>query len=98
MEGQRNASDQRPATYDHEQTNRRSRGSAASRGSLLEASMKAKVTQDETGIQWEIKDDGSAEYQKAAQLTKEANQRERKWFEALREVAAAFRHLTGVVK
>ena len=37
--------------------------------------MKAKVTQDETGIQWEIKDDGSAEYQKAAQLTREANER-----------------------
>ena len=39
--------------------------------------MKAKVTQDETGIQWEIKDDGSAEYQKAAQLTREANERAR---------------------
>jgi hypothetical protein len=40
--------------------------------------MKANVTHDETGIQWEIKDDGSAEYQKAAQLTREANEREKR--------------------
>ncbi|NBW22899.1 MAG: hypothetical protein EBR82_84640 [Caulobacteraceae bacterium] len=72
--------------------------SAASRGSLLEAPMKAKVTQDENGIQWEIKDDVSPEYQKAAQLTREANEREERGREALRELAAAFRHLTGVVK
>ncbi len=49
--------------------------------------MKAKVTQDENGIQWEIKDDGSVEYQKAAQLTREANEREEKWLEALREMS-----------
>lgn len=49
--------------------------------------MKAKVTQDETGIQWEIKDDGSAEYQKAAQLTREANEREERGREAIRQMA-----------
>ena len=60
--------------------------------------MKAQVTQDNNGIQWEIKDDGSAEYRKAAQLTKEANERERKGFEALQKMAAAFHHLTRMVK
>ena len=36
--------------------------------------LKAKVTEDAAGLHFEIKDDGSAEYQKAAQLTREANE------------------------
>jgi len=49
--------------------------------------MKAQVTEDAAGLHFEIKDDGSAEYQKAAQLTKEVEERERRGREALREMA-----------
>lgn len=54
--------------------------------------MQAKVTQDETGIQWEIKDDGSAEYQKAAQLTRQATEREERGRDAMRQPRGAFMH------
>lgn len=54
--------------------------------------MKANVTQDETGIQWEIKDDGSAEYQKAAQLTRQATEREERGREAMRQPGGVFMH------
>jgi hypothetical protein len=50
--------------------------------------MKANVTQDENGIQWEIKNDGSAEYARAEGLTREANEREQRWLEAVREMSA----------
>ena len=59
--------------------------SIPSRGSLLEAHMKAQVTEDAAGLHFEIKDDGSAEYQKAAQLTREANDREERGCEAMRD-------------
>ena len=54
--------------------------------------MKANVKQDETGIQWEINDDGSAEYQKAAQVTREANEREERSREAMRQPGGSFMH------
>jgi len=54
--------------------------------------MKASVKQDETGIQWEIKDDGSAEYQKAAQLTREVNERQEHSREAMRQPGGSFMH------
>jgi hypothetical protein len=46
--------------------------------------MKAQVTEDAAGLHFEIKDDGSAEYKKAAQLTREANEREQNDYEAVR--------------
>jgi hypothetical protein len=46
--------------------------------------MKAQVTEDAAGLHFEIKDDGSAEYQKAAQVTMEASEREQKGYEAVR--------------
>jgi hypothetical protein len=46
--------------------------------------MKAEVTRDDAGIHFEIKDDGSAEYQKAADAVRAANDRERRFYEALR--------------
>lgn len=54
--------------------------------------MKANVKQEETGIQWEIKDDGSAEYQKAARLTREANEREERSRQAMRHTGGSFMH------
>jgi len=38
--------------------------------------MKVEVTRDENGIHFEIKDDGSAEYQKAWNIVKDANAKE----------------------
>ena len=50
--------------------------------------MKAEVTRDDdAGIYFEIKDDGSAEYQKAWNIVKDANAREQKSREAMRERA-----------
>jgi hypothetical protein len=48
--------------------------------------MKAEVTRDDAGIHFEIKDDGSAEYQKAAQLTREVNEREDRGCKAMRDL------------
>jgi hypothetical protein len=45
--------------------------------------MKAQVTEDAAGLHFEIKDDGSAEYRKAAQLTQEVNEREERAREAM---------------
>jgi hypothetical protein len=45
--------------------------------------MKAQVTENAAGLHFEIKDDGSAEYKKAAQLTREANKREDRGCEAM---------------
>jgi len=46
--------------------------------------MKTEVIRDDAGIHFEIKDDGSAEYQKAAQLTRDVNEREARSREAMR--------------
>jgi len=46
--------------------------------------MKTEVIRDASGIYFEIKDDGSAEYQKAAQLTRDVNEREERSREAMR--------------
>jgi hypothetical protein len=45
--------------------------------------MKAEVTRDDAGIHFEIKDDGSAEYQKAWNIVKDANAREQESREAM---------------
>jgi hypothetical protein len=46
--------------------------------------MKATVTEDASGIRFEIQDDGSVEYKKAADAVRAANDRERRFYEALR--------------
>jgi hypothetical protein len=50
--------------------------------------MKATVTEDAAGLRFEIKDDGSAEYARAAGLTREANEREQRGLEAVRQMSA----------
>jgi hypothetical protein len=45
--------------------------------------MKAEVTRDENGIHFEIKDDGSAEYQKAWNIVKDANAKEQESRQAM---------------
>jgi len=52
---------------------------------LTEAHMKAQVTENAAGLHFEIKDDGSAEYHKAAQLTREVNEREDRGCKAMRD-------------
>jgi len=45
--------------------------------------MKAEVTKDDNGIHFEIKDDGSAEYQKAWNIVKDANAKEEEFRKAM---------------
>jgi len=54
--------------------------------------MKAQVTEDAAGLRFEIKDDGSAEYQKAAQLTREVSEREEHGREKMRQPGDSFMH------